>query len=390
MTAQLTEFLSHFTQPIVALDTHEQPLAANPAFYNHWGLDAANISPHWWTAVQLTRFGEQSDQYHLAFPATNGSPSEWQGRTQPILLGDQRIHLLFCQPIPETLPPMRNWQHAVKGLQQHQQELEDEIAERERIEQELREAQAQLRCALERERELSELKTRFIATASHEFRTPLSSILSSASLIERYTTSDQQPKRLKHVARIQSSVRNLTQILEDFLSLSALEEGDLVQHHQEIRVHELIQSVLETVEVFAKPNQQLKYQHNGPQRSLWINAQSLKNILLNLLSNAIKYSPEGATIQVVSACIQAPQHALQITVKDTGMGIPEAQQKHLFTRFFRADNATAIQGTGLGLYIVKKYAEALGGTIDLDSTLGVGTRVSFYLPLQHKHLHESS
>lgn len=388
MTKQLTEFIAHFTQPIVALDDNQRPIAANAAFYQHWDLTPADIPEGWWDAVRLTCFGDQADQYHLAFPNLDGM--EWQGRSQPILMGPRPVQLLFCQRIPDTLPPMRNWQHAVQGLQQHQQELEAEIAERERVEHELRETQAQLREALERERELSELKTRFIATASHEFRTPLSSILSSASLIERYTTAEQQPKRLKHVARIQSSVRNLTQILEDFLSLSALEEGDRLQHRQEVRVPALIKSVLESVQVFAKPDQQLSYQHLGSDRSIWLNAQSLKNILLNLLSNAIKYSPEGGTITVTSELTAHPKRQLHLVVADTGMGIPEAQQKHLFSRFFRADNATAIQGTGLGLYIVKKYAEALGGTIDLSSTLGVGTRVSFNLPLQHENLHESS
>jgi signal transduction histidine kinase len=224
---------------------------------------------------------------------------------------------------------------------------------------------------------LSDLKTRFIATASHEFRTPLSSILSSAALIERYTTTAQQDKRLKHVNRIKSSVKNLTHILEDFLSLSFLEEGKVQQQHQNFELDALLQSVLEEVKVMAKAKQQFVLQQQFDALMLDTNLQALKNILLNLLSNAIKYSPDDALIQIHA---QTEDEQVIISVEDNGMGIPKEQQKHLFTRFFRADNASAIQGTGLGLYIVQKYLEQLNGSISFESVENQGTTFTVQFP----------
>lgn len=276
----------------------------------------------------------------------------------------------------------RDLQQALERLQQHQRDLEQEILERQAMEEQLLAAQAKIQSALDHSRELSDLKTRFIATASHEFRTPLSSILSSAALIERYTTADQQEKRLKHVNRIKSSVKNLTHILEDFLSLSSLEEGKIQQHQQRFDLDVLLQGVLSEVRVMAKPQQQLELQNEVGNLTLHSNLQALKNILLNLLSNAIKYSPEGAIIRLYS---RLDKDQMVISVQDNGMGIPAAQQKYLFTRFFRADNATAIQGTGLGLYIVKKYLESIAGRINFESVEGQGTTFTIYFPINSSH-----
>ncbi len=276
----------------------------------------------------------------------------------------------------------RDLQQALERLQQHQRDLEQEILERQAMEQQLLAAKANMQSALDSTRELSDLKTRFIATASHEFRTPLSSILSSAALIERYTTEAQQEKRLKHVNRIKSSVKNLTHILEDFLSLSSLEEGKMPQHQQSFDLEEWLQAVLNEVKVMAKSQQQFEWQHQGAPIALHTNAQALKNILLNLLSNAIKYSPEDAIILIKS---HSDTSTATISIQDNGMGIPKDQQKHLFTRFFRADNATAIQGTGLGLYIVKKYLESLHGNITFESAEGQGTTFTIRFPKNNQH-----
>ena len=276
----------------------------------------------------------------------------------------------------------RDLQQALERLQQHQLDLEQEILERQAMEQQLLAAQAKIQSALDHSQELSDLKTRFIATASHEFRTPLSSILSSAALIERYTTTEQQTKRLKHVNRIKSSVKNLTHILEDFLSLSSLEEGKLQHHQQSFSLEELSQSILGEVKVMAKAQQQFELIQQGEAVVLNTNLQALKNILLNLLSNAIKYSPDDAVIKIHS---QIQEEQVIISIEDNGMGIPKDQQKHLFTRFFRADNATAIQGTGLGLYIVKKYLENLQGSIHFESVEGQGTIFTIQFPKNNKH-----
>lgn len=266
---------------------------------------------------------------------------------------------------------------AMEKMTQNKLSLEQEILERKIVQEQLLDAQKTIKEALQKERELGELKTRFISTASHEFRTPLSSILSSVSLIERYTTTETQDKRLKHINRIKSSVQNLTQILEDFLSLSKLEEGKKQDAKHIFDLSTLILSTIEEVSTFAKSGQVLKYEHSGEMSVIYSNTQNIKNILINLLSNAIKYSPSDSNIYI-SSIIDAT--TITISVRDEGMGIPLNQQKHLFSRFFRADNAIAIQGTGLGLYIVKKYLENIDGTIDFVSEPDQGTTFTIRIP----------
>ncbi len=271
----------------------------------------------------------------------------------------------------------RALKEAMKKLTKNKLELEQEILERKLAQEKLMEAQKDIEEALSKERELNELKTRFISTASHEFRTPLSSILSSASLIERYTTTETNDKRLKHINRIKSSVQNLTHILNDFLSLSKLEEGKTEQKKHIFDLCNLIDTAIEEVSVFAKDNQSFHYQHNGDATVIYSNIQSVKNILINLLSNAIKYSPPNRNIYVRTTI---DDQIIQIEIEDEGIGIPLDQQRYLFSRFFRADNATNEQGTGLGLHIVKKYLENLDGNISFVSKLDEGTTFTIKIP----------
>lgn len=277
----------------------------------------------------------------------------------------------------EVLASNQALRAAMEKMTQNKLDLEQEILERKIVQEQLLNAQETIKQALQKERELSELKTRFISTASHEFRTPLSSILSSVSLIERYTTTETQDKRLKHINRIKSSVQNLTQILEDFLSLSKLEEGKKQDAKHIFDLSALILSTIEEVSTFAKSGQVLEYEHSGDISVIYSNTQNIKNILINLLSNAIKYSPSDSKIYI-SSIIDAT--TITISVRDEGMGIPLEQQKYLFSRFFRADNAIAIQGTGLGLYIVKKYLENIDGTIDFVSQPDLGTTFTIRIP----------
>lgn len=242
---------------------------------------------------------------------------------------------------------------------------------------ERRKAEEDTQKALDKERQLNELKSRFVSTASHEFRTPLSTILSSVALISRYKDADSYDKRQKHVERIKSSVNNLTQILNDFLSLSKLEEGITTMHISELNIVNLMTSIIEEMTPVAKAGQAIRYHHLGGEASVLMDSQVFKNVLINLLSNAIKYSEEGDLIEVYSETIGQRVH---LRVVDRGMGIPEADQPHLFNRFFRAENAINIQGTGLGLHIVKKYIDLLGGTISFESQLGKGTTFTLELP----------
>jgi two-component system sensor kinase FixL len=256
--------------------------------------------------------------------------------------------------------------------------LKHEVQERKTAESNLRTKEQEIRTALEKEKELSELKSRFVSMASHEFRTPLSTILSSVSLISRYTESEQQDKRDKHIKRIKSSVRNLTGILNDFLSLSKLEEGKVDNDPAPFQVNELCMEIVDELQGMMKPGQQIQHSSDPANIELIQDQRLLRNILFNLLSNAIKYSEEGKMIEC-STIIEKDSFYLKI--EDHGMGIPKQDQAHLFTRFFRAANATNIQGTGLGLNIVRRYVDMLGGSISFESELGKGTTFHVKIPI---------
>lgn len=253
--------------------------------------------------------------------------------------------------------------------------LKKEIQERKAVEEALQRSQVEVKKALEKERELNELKSRFVSMASHEFRTPLSTILTSASLISRYTALGTEAKRTKHVNRIKSAVGNLTGILNDFLSLSKLEEGKFENQPETFDLNQLVEKVTDELRLLAKPNQAIIYKHEGT-NDVTLDMKFTRNICINLLSNAIKYSDKDIFI---NTSITPKQ--IQIIVKDQGMGIPKEEQTYLFTRFFRAKNATNIQGTGLGLNIVRKYLELMNGTITFESELQVGTTFTITFPL---------
>ncbi len=267
---------------------------------------------------------------------------------------------------------------AVNQLLNINKKLETEIQERKVIEAALRQSEQELRGLYEKEKELSDLKSRFVAMASHEFRTPLSTILSSADLLDAYNSTEQHEKRLKHSARIKSAVSNLTSILNDFLSLSRLEEGKIQCQLVACDLSDFCQEILDEVGPLLKPGQTLDY--NPPQNNtiIWIDKKILKNILYNLLSNAIKYSAEG---QAIECRMSITEQELRITIRDYGIGIPEEEQQHLFTRFFRAHNVENIQGTGLGLNIVKRYLDLLDGNISFESATGKGSTFSIGIPL---------
>lgn len=256
-------------------------------------------------------------------------------------------------------------------------ELGEAVQKLEHTNKTLYQAQIEIRKALQKEKELNELKSRFVTIASHEFRTPLSTVLSSASLISKYKTAEDDDKRHKHVERIKSAVINLTSILNDFLSLSRIEEGKVYNLPAAFDLVAFANEVAEEMQGVIKPGQQIYYQHTGDLTTVNLDKKLLKNILLNLLSNASKYSGEDKDIYFGTHLTPA---TLTITVQDQGIGIPEADKTHLFTPFFRAQNVTNIQGTGLGLNIVKRYVDIMQGTLDYTSVLNQGTTFTITIP----------
>jgi PAS domain S-box-containing protein len=245
---------------------------------------------------------------------------------------------------------------------------------------ELEKSRDELTNALEKEKELNEMKSRFISMASHEFRTPLATILSSTSLISKYIETDQSDKSDKHIARIKNAVTGLTEILNDFLSLGKLEEGKVRANYSQVDVQGVLEEVVSELQAIAKNNQKIELEFAGP-NEYYIDKQMFRNILINLIANALKFSGENSLVKVT--CLVS-ENDMQVRVKDQGIGVPEEDQEHLFERFFRGRNAANIQGTGLGLNIVLKYLEMLNGKIDFVSEENVGTTFTLVFPAKYE------
>jgi PAS domain S-box-containing protein len=267
-------------------------------------------------------------------------------------------------------------------IRQLNSDLEKKVEERTQILKEallkLEQSQKELSEALDKEKELNEIKSRFVSMASHEFRTPLTTVLSSASLLAKYTKGEDQEKRNKHIDRIKSSVDNLNDILEDFLSLGKLNEGKVEIRSEELSLADQLTDVIEDMKAMARKGQKIVL-NCGQDFKIHSDKKLLRNVLVNLISNSIKFSDEGKTITVSA---EEENQKLKLVVQDEGIGISEADQENLFSSFYRGANATNIQGTGLGLHIVKRYVDLLGGQVEIKSQLNKGTTVTTYLPLK--------
>ena len=250
--------------------------------------------------------------------------------------------------------------------------LEEEVIERKKAEEEGRKS-------LEKERELNELKSKFVSIASHEFRTPLSAVLSSASLIQQYKDKKDYDKQDKHIVRIKTSVNHLTQILNDFLSLGKLEEGKTDLKVESIELEYFFNEIIEEVNSFLKDGQKVIVTCPSGIQDIKTDPRILRNIMFNLISNASKYSDVNKTIRI--SCDHKNGRIL-FNIKDEGIGIPMEDQKHLFDRFYRASNAGNVQGTGLGLNIVKRYVGLIGGEISFTSEYERGS--TFFISIPHQ------
>ena len=265
-------------------------------------------------------------------------------------------------------------------MQKLNTQLEAKVEERTLILKEalkkLEESQKDLSDALDKERQLNEIKSRFVSMASHEFRTPLSTILSSTALIGKYKEGSEQSQRDRHIEKIRNSVKHLNELLEDFLSLGKLDDGKVQIHPVSFDPEETIADIVDEIRGLLKPGQELLVTHEGKEKN-FLDKTMLKNIISNLISNSIKFSGENTKIMVDS---KATTEGLHVSIKDEGIGIPEEDQPHLFSSFFRGKNVINIQGTGLGLHIIKRYLTILNGSIHLQSKLNEGTRFDVFIP----------
>jgi signal transduction histidine kinase len=266
-----------------------------------------------------------------------------------------------------------------KKVQARTEDLNSTIEKLEREVTERKKAEEEVRKSLERERELNELKSKFVSIASHEFRTPLSTVLSSIALVDQYNERGEKEKITKHTQRVRSSVKQLTSILNDFLSLGKLEEGKIDVIRETVSLNVLFADIHDEIKAILKEGQQLLIEQEGDQNKIIVDERILRNILFNLLSNASKYSEPRKNIFLNSRYGNA---SVEISIRDEGVGIPEEDQKYLFERFFRASNVSNIQGTGLGLNIVRRYTELLNGSIFFTSEYGKGSTFTVTIPTE--------
>lgn len=265
------------------------------------------------------------------------------------------------------------------------EQLEDKIRERTqdlvKLVSELQSAKEHVNALFEKEKELNHLKTRFVSMASHEFRTPLSSIQLSATLIDKYNPKRDTENIEKHTGKIKNAVGNLTTILNDFLSLEKLEAGRVEVNSSWFNIVRFAEEIVEEMQLISKQDQHIIYEHKGTSAEVNLDNNLLKNCIINLISNAVKYSGENTMIQFNSALMD---NELLIEVKDNGIGIPEVDQQNLFEPFFRAHNTGSIPGTGLGLNIVKRYVSLMQGEVSLESAQNIGTTIRLKIPFTNQ------
>ena len=301
--------------------------------------------------ISLSHFKENEQMYYIAFVSDVTLKRKVE---MELILKNQEINQLNESLEEEVKARTQALQNTLAQLEIQTHELEN---------------------ALQKEIELGDLKTRFVSMASHEFRTPLTSILSSAALIEKYTTDDQQPKREQHIQRIKSSVSHLTEILEEFLAVGKLEAGKVEVRPEDFSVSEFFDDLVSDLAGMKKPGQEIQLSLSDPSARFSTDTSMLRKILLNGLSNAIKFSQKNVFLRV-----QMLDASMQISIEDQGIGISEQDQKHLFERFFRGGNANIIPGTGLGLHIMDRYVRLIQGQLALTSELDHGTTITYNLP----------
>ncbi|MGV6846707.1 MAG: PAS domain-containing sensor histidine kinase [Lutibacter sp.] len=264
----------------------------------------------------------------------------------------------------------------LKSLELHESvlTLKKEIEKRKK-------AEAKIKKALKKEQELNDLKTKFLSMVSHEFKTPLSGILNAAVLIGKYTSTETQPRREKHLDTIKSKVDYLNNILSEFLSIERLDSGKVNYKFSNFKLSKVVNEVIYNANLLLKSGQQIRYPQNIDHINMYHDEKIIELILSNLIHNAIKYSGENTTIYTT---IEEKNDWLIIKIRDEGIGIPVTEQHHIFERYFRAENALTLQGTGIGLNIVKSHLDKFGGDISFLSAKNLGTTFTVKIPLKEQ------
>jgi two-component system sensor kinase FixL len=265
----------------------------------------------------------------------------------------------------------------VEALEQTKAELNLSLENLHHTVSTLEQTQRELNLSLAKEQELGKLKSRFVSIASHEFRTPLSMVQLSASLIERHALPFDNPHISKHVDKIKDAVLNVTAILNDFLSLEKLDTGKVQAKFNHFNLAEFATEITEEMQIVLKGRQKIVYVHRGPELMIMLDQTLLKNCIVILIDNAIKYSGEESSIQFYT---KINENNCTIRICDNGIGIPAEDQKHLCEPFFRAHNTGKISGNGLGLSILSRYTDLMNGKLDFKSRINRGTLFTLTFP----------
>jgi len=240
-------------------------------------------------------------------------------------------------------------------------------------------AEVELLAAVQREKELSEMKSKFVATASHEFRTPLATMLSSAELLEHYSESLSPAEKANLLQTIQGGAKRMSEMIDDVLALGRAESGVLKLNLGPTNLRELCSTVVSEFRIAQGKQHVITLDDRFDRPQVTMDERLLRHILNNLLSNAVKYSPPGSE---VTFSLSRHDEQAAIEIQDRGIGIPLEDQPRMFESFHRASNVENRPGTGLGLAIVKKSVELHGGEISLTSAVGSGTRFTVMIPLR--------
>lgn len=300
----------------------------------------------------------------------------------PFIIDDKQFTLSIIDDISERTRQQSKILELNRQLEEivdtRTQALRDTINDLRKEISKRKQAESKIKKALEKERELNELKTNFLSLVSHEFKTPLSVILSSATLAEKYITAEQQDKREKHLNNIKLKVKSLNNILNDFLSIERIQGDKNTYQLDYFPLSRVINNIVYDANMLSKPGQIITYPENlGNEVSIHYDEKILELALTNLVNNSIKYSPDNSQIDIeVEEC----ENHIKIHVMDSGIGIPKDEQKYIFDPYFRAQNALLKNGTGIGLNIVKGHLEKLNSRISFKSEEGKGSTFTIEIP----------
>jgi two-component system sensor kinase FixL len=390
--ALLNAIIENAIDGIITIDDSGKVESINPSACKLFGYEQEEVIGNNIAMLMPPPDRQQHDEYINRYQRTGqahiiGIGREVQGLRKdgsrfPFRLGVSEVKYSGRKIYTGFIHDLSREKEAEDRLKEYAGHLEEQVEERT---QSLKESLHQLQIAkeevslsLEKEKELNQLKSRFVSMASHEFRTPLSSIQLSAVLIDKYAQQFESPNITKHVGKIKNAVGNLTGILNDFLSLERLEAGKTEPEFTNFDMVTFAGEITEEMQLIAKQNQQIIYQHTGVEIMVKLDQNLLKNCIINLIGNAIKYSGEDTFIEFKT---EISSGQLIVVIKDNGIGIPDNDQKHLFEAFFRAHNTGNIPGTGLGLNIVTRYTNLMNGQIHFESKVNEGTSFTLSFPL---------